>query len=189
MTIDSSSTISIDDSVKTLEDGRLEIGIFDGSTNRIGANTLVLIIKGDIPQSGGEITVELIYGELWTFIDSDSELFGGILMPGAIIGGENFTARFSAGDDGTGEIKLYDGELIVSRRLTVTNDSTDTEKSDETEAKEEIESEIWTEVLKPGEKIITSSRGNVIYRGSFSPDDPDEDTDWVRWNKDRDVGN
>ncbi len=183
--LDSDSKIGIGDSVKTLEDGKLEFRISDGIF-RMGANTLITISPGDSREYNDGKAMNLIAGELWTIINSVNDRRQGIFLPHASVFGADFVARFSAGDDGTAEIKIYEGELEISRLVISTTDSTDVDIDNDTAGDGETLPESWSMTLESGEKLIISSRGEITYRNPFSPDDPDENTDWVRWNKDRD---
>lgn len=183
--LDSNSKIGIGDSVKTLKDGMLEFRISDGIF-RMGSNTLITISRGDSREYGDGKAMNLIAGELWSVNDPDNDQRHGIFLPHASGFGADFVARFSAGDDGTTEIKIYEGELEISRLVISMTDSTDIESDNDTAGDGGILPESWSMTLESGEKLIISSRGEIICRNPFGPDDPDENTDWIRWNKDRD---
>ena len=184
MKLDSNSVIGVGDSVKTLDDGRLELRISD-DIYRIGANTLIAIPESDTGQSGEGKTVNLISGEMWSVFELSSGLRQSLFLPKAEVLGTDFVARFSVGDDGTSEIKVYSGKIEISRRLIPVIDSIETDDGDDSTNITEHTPESWSVTLDTGEKLIISSRGEIIYRSSFGPDDPDENIEWVRWNKDR----
>ncbi len=41
-------------------------------------------------------------------------------------------------------------------------------------------------LLETIQKIIITSGREIVFHGDFNSDDLDEDTEWVRWNKERD---
>ncbi len=182
--LDSNSVIGIGDSVKTLEDGRLELQISDRLL-RIGTGTLIAISDSNIEYNMPEKTIELISGELWSMFISKEDVNRGLLLPKANVYGGDFDARFSVGDDGTAEIKVYSGEADITRRLIPVIDSIETDDGADSTDITDHTPESWSVTLDSNEKLILSSSGEIIFRGPFSPDDPDEQTDWVRWNKDR----
>ena len=47
--------------------------------------------------------------------------------------------------------------------------------------------EEWVYIVKAMQQITINKQGGVVSMGAFKSTDKDENTDWVKWNQDRDV--
>ena len=99
--------------------------------------------------------------------------------------------RMTVGRDGSTEIKVYDGLIKVdfTPMLITSNLSEPAIKKDtsKTEEKPRAITESWSISLGKMQRAIVSSTGAVVENGTFDPNDSDEKSDWVTWNKDRDT--
>jgi hypothetical protein len=171
--IEESAIILSGDSVKTLADSRAEIRFTDDNTVRIGSSTAIEIADS------AEIALES--GEIWMVVGQGSRILSmKIKSPVAIAEIREAVARFSVGQDGSTEIKVYDGQIdlkilpVIVEPESLTSDSMfyDVPGKDV--------------FLEGNDKIIITSSGEIAFQGAFSTDDVDEDIEWVRWNKNRD---
>ncbi len=186
MAVDSASTIAAGDSVKTLENSKAILLLPGSGIVRIGPSSIVSF------GSAHSTIPELVIGDLWLIYDHDqnyqeicAELpFSGVYANRAEV-------RFSTGNDCTTEIKVYDCEITLVERQWNGNDEALLQNESHERPCEpgqaDADSAFNVEfILASGQKAIQSSIGQLIYRGPFSSDDPDEQSEWVRWNKDRD---
>ncbi len=181
--VEESAIISAGDSVKTLANSRAEVRLTDNNTVRIGSSTTIGIADS------AEITLES--GEIWMVVGQvDRILSMKIKSPVTIAEIREAAARFSVGQDGSTEIKVYDGQIDL-KILPVTvdpesaaSDSASYEAADTLDAVTG-EKEV---LLEADRKIIVTSGGEIVFQGAFDIDDLDEDNDWVRWNMARDGG-
>lgn len=176
-----STAMSAGDSAKTLADSRAEIQLMDNDIIRIGSSTIIGFGEK------GELTLRS--GEIWTAISRVGQIPSTMIkLPVIIAEIREAISRFSVGEDGSTEIKVYNGQIDI-RILPVTvepdslsSDSISHESADTLEAVTG-EKEV---LLGAGYKIIVTSGAEIVFHAPFGPSDLDEDTDWVRWNIDRD---
>jgi hypothetical protein len=100
--------------------------------------------------------------------------------------------RITVGNDGSTEIKIYDGQIMVDftpMPITTKLDKPAIKKdTSKTEEKPQAISKSWSISLGKMQRAIVSSAGTIVEKGSFNPNDSDEQSDWVSWNKARDAG-
>ena len=178
-----SAIISAGDSVKMLADSRAEIRLIDNYIIRIGSSTIIGIVDA------AEVTLRS--GEIWMAIEQ-VEQTPSVRIKSQVIIAEirEAVARFSVGEDGSTEIKVYDGRISL-RILPVTvepesasSDSISYEAADTLDAVTG-EKEV---LLGANQKIVVTSGGEIVFQGAFGRDDLDEDNDWIKWNTARDKG-
>lgn len=185
--IDSSSTIAFGDSVRTLEKSEIEILRNGGNVIRLGPNTLVTVTDSATAPDESTGAFELISGDLWSVWSGQNRIKSQLLTPRAAIRGRAAVARCAAGDDGSTEIKVYKGALEISRRSVPAVDTLKQYEADTSETPERTQPEAWTLTLETGGKLIISAHGDIAFNGRFSPDDRDEQTEWVRRNMNKDL--
>ena len=179
--IEESAIVSAGDSVRSLADSRAEIKLVDNYIIRIGSSTIIGI--------GEAAEVTLQSGEIWAAIKPIEQLGDmKIRSPVTIAEIGEAVARFSVGKDGSTEIRVYDGQIdlrILPAKVEPESESSDSISNDaaDTPVAEIGEEEV---LLEANHKIIVTSGGEIVYHSAFGSNDLDEDTDWVRWNKERD---
>jgi len=193
LTIEDGMTSAIGDSVKTLEDARLEIQLEGNGVFRVGGSSTVFV-AGD---QGRRLAIpELVSGDIWAdFQHRKNEDFGSsprMILPTIEILTDSSSARFMSGNDCTSEIKVYSGRLEVTRREPRGGPAENDGKKgklrpcDEDQSASDSLFSKWSVELEAGQRLIISSKGQIVHQGAFGPDDPDESTEWVRWNKEKD---
>ena len=90
--------------------------------------------------------------------------------------------RFAIGTDSTVEARAYEGTVVATLfnldiAIDSINDNAFPEYVDSTGKR------LYLHLL---EKILLTNQGKLVFQGAFTPDDIDEKTDWVDWNKTRD---
>ena len=184
LTINEGAAIKSGDSVKTAGDSRLEFELPGNGVFRLGPSSVIYIDTGET------LKPDLIFGDMWAVFLSDGESAGAEL-PIVTVRSENAASRFSAGQDCSQEIKVYAGKLTSSRRIysgyakAAANDDGNKHPC-ETEPAENDSLNTLIETVEAGQKMIITSQGRVVFKGPFVLDDPDENSEWVRWNNDRD---
>lgn len=175
------------DSIKTLEDSRIEFSIAGNGIYRLGSESTVYLTPWVI------LKPELISGDMWwtDFYSGPQDDLLQVILPNSHVSAQNVAARFLAGNECTTEIKVYNGNLkLRGRKYYIYDEKPPLEESErhpcDIEPAENDSLSDYSVTLESGQKLILSSKGYIIYQGQFSADDPDEDTDWVRWNKERD---
>lgn len=179
--IEESAVVSVGDSVRSLADSRAEIKLMDNCIIRIGPLTIIGI--------GDAEDVTLQSGEIWAAIKQVEQIPSmKIKSLVTITEIREAIARFSVGEDGSTEIKVYDGQVdlrILPARVEPESESSDSMSVNAPDTPDAVigEEEV---LLEANHKIIVASSGEIVYHSAFGSNDLDEDTDWVRWNKDRD---
>jgi hypothetical protein len=179
--IEESAIVSAGDSVRSLADSRAEIKLVDNYIIRIGSSTIIGI--------GEAAEVTLQSGEIWAAIKPIEQLGSlKIRSPVTIAEIREAVARFSVGEDGSTEIKVYEGQIDLRILPVIEQPESESSDSISDEATDTLDTVISEEKILLGadHKIVVTSGGEIVYHSAFGSDDPDEDTDWVRWNKDRD---
>lgn len=179
--IEESAVVSAGDSVRSLADSRAEIKLANNYIIRIGPSTIIGI--------GAAAEVTLQSGDIWAVI-RPIEQPGGMMIRSPVTIAEigEAVARFSVGEDGSTEIKVYDGQIdlrILPARMEPESESSDSisEGAADTLYAVIVEEEV---LLEANHKIIVTSGGEIVHHSAFGNGDLDEDTGWVRWNKERD---
>jgi hypothetical protein len=192
LTIAEGTVIGLGDSIKTLEDSKVEFSLKNNGNFRLGPSSCCFI---GMDLAGYFIYPDLASGNIWARFEyeenEDYWTLPRIMLPTIevwAIGGE---ARFTSAEDCTSEIKSYKEKLYVERRLwygyRTREEGMDFERHlCEADSTMPDSLAFWSVTLDEGERLITSSRGYIVFRGAFGPDDPDEQTEWVRWNLERD---
>lgn len=182
--IEESESVSAGDSVRSLSDSRAEIKLADNYIIRIGSSTIIGI--------DGAADMTLQSGDIWAVI-RPTERLGSMMIRSPVTIAEigDAVARFSVGKDGSTEIKVYDGQIdlrILLARIEEESESSDSISEGPADTLDAVigEEEI---LLEANHKIIVTSAGKIVHHSAFGSNDLDEDTDWVRWNKERDHGN
>jgi len=192
LTVEVGTAIAVGDSIKTIENSKVEFTLRDNGTFRMGPQSGCII---EIDFSRTSIYPDLSYGDIWADLktkgQNDVRGMTRLMLPAVEINSNQAVARFVAGTDCTSEMKCYKYDFIASRRewygladTAVLNGIKNYRCQPDSTMPDSLSK--WIEELVQGQKLISSSRGYVIFKSEFSPDDPDEATDWVRWNLERD---
>ncbi len=176
-----SAVISAGDSVKTLANSRAEIGLKDNYIIRIGSSTIIGIVDA------AEVTLKS--GETWTAMEQVEQITSmTIKSPVTTAEIRGAVARFSVGEDGSTEIKVYNGQIELKILPVMVEPESAPSDSISYDGTQTAEADIGEKevVLGANHKIVVTSGGGIVFQGAFSRDDLDEDNDWVKWNMARD---
>ena len=188
------------DTIKVLEDSRIELKFNDGSVARFNENTTFIIQiqkkKGMIKK--GIIRVKLIMGKVWANILKTLNVQAKF---------EVETATAVAGIRGTilrvdedphkparsTLIKVYKGTIEVNPPYEIGKPYTEIKGPHEVPGPyevpgpHEVSLEEWEEiVLQSKEQLVLSSEGKVVKKEPFDPSIDEARDEWVKWNMKRD---
>jgi len=181
--------------VRTFVKSRAELELAELDKIRMAPKTTIDILKlyEETKEQKRETQVLLQEGDLWANVAKKSENMSfsiGTPIAAAAITGT--TLRMSVGNDSTSELKVYKGEVII----TNAPESKDVvpksivpyeiEGPHEIPGPREVTIEEWALIVKSMQKVKINKNGQVTYSGDFASADPDESTDWVRWNLEQD---
>lgn len=192
------SEIISGDKVRTLRDSRAELTLRDLDIIRLAPLTTIDIVRlyEESKEGRDETQIDVEQGDIWALVgEVEEEAAFNISTPvaGAAITGTRF--RISVDENSSTILKVYEGEV----RVTNLPDKEDLvpQELPETGPKQiqgpkqipgprQVTFEVWYYIIKNMQEIRIGKDGQLLASGSFSPDDPDEQTKWVKWNLKRD---
>jgi len=190
------STVISGERVRTFSESRAELEIARLDRVRMAPRTTIDILKlyEETVEQERESAIVLQSGELWAHVGkkSGAKRFS-ITTPVAAAAITGTTLRLSVGADSSTELRVYAGEVVLSR--VVGQDSIRSAHPGaphqvpgpaEVAAPREVTLEEWRLIVRSMQRVRVDGRGEVVQSGSFSPEDPDEQSDWVNWNRARD---
>jgi hypothetical protein len=182
--------------VKTLVDSRGELDLSELELIRLAPVTEVDIVKLYEETADQKLATEIHVeeGDIWANIATlDAETSLDISTDVSVTGVRGTVFRMSTTKKGT-EIRVYTGRIEVSNRppeqlggpTEVGSGVHEVSGPTEVAGPREVTMEEWTYIVREMQRISIGADHAVGFMGSFNPGDPDETTDWVSWNKDRD---
>ncbi len=182
--------------VRTFAESRAELEIARLDRVRMAPRTTIDILKlyEESVDQKRESAILLQSGELWAHVDkkSSGQRFS-ISTPVAAAAITGTTLRLRVDADSSAELRVYSGEVVLSR-ITATDSlrkglsSAPRQVQGPTEVAPplEVSLEEWRLIVRSMQKVRVDGRGEVVQSSSFSHEDPEEQSDWVNWNRERD---
>ncbi len=183
--------------VRTFSESRAELELARVDRIRMAPKTTIDILKlyEESKEQVRESTVLLQSGDLWANIaQKDEKVKFSINTPVAAAAITGTTLRLSAGADSSAELKVYSGEVVISN---VPGDSSTPTKRPalqphqvegprEVEGPRQVSLQEWSLIVRSMQKVRVDKRGQIVQSGSFNSSDPDEQSEWVKWNREMD---
>ncbi len=187
------SSFGVGDNIRTKKESNAEIHLGDTQYLRIAPMTIIsvdsVLYKDRVPVS---FRVIINSGDVWGDLKKKGNSTRLDIQSGPINTNiENGIFRISVGADGTTELKIYEGTASIEHSAdsasadTLTKPKALEHSKPDSAVAENITA--WKASLGPMEKLIVTAKGKIVYTGKFSPDDIDEKSEWVDWNKKRDL--
>ncbi|NOY57477.1 MAG: hypothetical protein GXO75_00895 [Calditrichaeota bacterium] len=181
--------------VRTLTRSRAELDLAHIDKIRMAPKTTIDILKlyEETKENIREANIVLQKGDLWANIakkGKNMRLSIGTPIAAAAITGT--TLRMNVQDDSTSELKVYHGQVILTnapQSSTVIPKSIEPHEISgphEIAGPHEVSLQEWALIVKSMQKVKVNKKGQVVYSGDFASTDSDEQSEWVRWNKERD---
>ena len=196
--------------VRTFEESRAEMELRELDVLRLAPNTTIDIVKlyEETKEQLDETQIDVEEGDLWALVgEVSAEATFEINSPvtGSAITGTKL--RIGVAVDSTTLLKVYTGEVKITNAPSRTGlTPMPLPKIAPTEGKapgsiegpgsvqgptsvegpKSVTLEEWVYIVKNMQQIRVDSRGQVISSGDFTKDDPEEQSDWVKWNLERD---
>ncbi len=189
------TTIMGGDRVRTFQRSRAELELLDLDVIRMAPETIIDIVKlyEETKQKTKETQISVQQGDIWANINKKkTNTKIEIAAPVAVAAITGTVLRMGVDPDSTTELKVYNGEVRVTNAP---------EKSDlvpkqigvyqvpgphQVPGPRQVSMEEWVYIIKNMQKIVIDKKGQVQQVGTFKKTDQDEQTDWVRWNLQRD---
>ncbi len=181
--------------VRTFSQSRAELDLASLDKIRMAPKTTIDILKlyEETKEQIRETKITLQEGDLWANVKKKpknmSFSIGTPITAAAITG---TTLRMNVNQDSSSELKVYHGEVIITNApdsKTVQPKAIEpyeVEGPHEIPGPHEVSMEEWAIIVRNMQKVQIDKNGQVTYSGDFSASDPDENSDWVQWNLQRD---
>jgi len=187
------------DKVRTYRESRAELDLASLDIIRLAPRTIIDVVKlyEETKEKKVATSIQVEQGELWASVhEVDMNTEFDISAPVAAAAITGTVLRMKVNDDTTTQIKVYNGEVEVSGKMLQQEESSQTQPQSlaphEVQGPQEIPGPIevsleeWVQIVKALQQITINHRGQILSYGDFSPEDSDEKTKWVNWNKERD---
>ena len=183
------------DRVRTYLKSRAELELAKLDLVRLAPQTTVFITKlyEETKEQKRETEVLLQDGNLWANVGKKSEDLKfniGTPIAGMAVTGTVLRTGFDA--DSTTELKVYQGTVILTN-APQRNDLQprsivpyEIEGPHEIPGPHEVTLEEWALIVKSMQKVKVAKNGQLVSSGNFSLQDADENSNWVKWNLERD---
>lgn len=192
------SEIISGDKVRTLRDSRAELSLKEMNLIRLAPLTTIDIVKlyEESKEGRDETQIDVEKGDIWAHVaevEEDAKFNISTPVTGAAITGTRF--RISVDKDSSTVLKVYEGEVRVTnlpdQEELVPQELPETgpkriQGPKQIPGPRQVTFEVWYYIVKNMQEIRIGKDGQLLASGSFSPDDPDEQTKWVKWNLKRD---
>jgi hypothetical protein len=196
--------------VRTFEESRAEMELRELDIIRLAPNTTIDIVKlyEETKEQRDEIQIDVEQGDLWALVDdvaADASFDINSPVTGSAITGTKL--RINVCPDSSTLLKVYTGEVKITNVphrtgiLPKTLPKIEPQRGQapgtvpgpgsvpgptNVQGPRSVTLEEWVYIVKNMQQISVNSRGQVTAAGDFSRDDPDEQSDWVKWNQQRD---
>ena len=178
------------DAVRTLVESRSEVQLADKTLLRMDEKSTIEIRELEKSAAGVDADIALDEGDVWTAVGNPTSGKFSVAskVAGASVRGTIF--RVSVEEDQSTQVRVYKGEVEVYNPLAY-------EKMEEGSAFsaprevlpgfKEISREEWVYMIGAMQQISISGGGELESKGKFSASEKDEQSEWVKWNKERDA--
>lgn len=192
------SLIISGDRVRTYKRSRAELELLELDIIRMAPETTIDIVKlyDETKSKVKETKLNLEEGNIWAKIGKkDTNMKFDISTPVAAAAITGTVFRMGVENDSTTELKVYTGEVHITNAPEKTNlqptyisgtKPTEVQGPHEVPGPREVSMNEWLYIVKNMQKIQIAKDGTVKEIGNFSATDRDEQTDWVKWNLQRD---
>lgn len=184
------------DKVRTFRQSRAELELTQLDLIRMAPQTTIDILQLYEEKKTQKRTVAIAVqeGDIWASVEGDvGEVDFKIKTPKAAAAITGTTVRVGVGSDSTTELRVYKGQVSVTNAPERTDlkpqfiaPPQQVPGPYEIPGPREVSLEEWFYIVKSMQKIKIDKQGRVVQAGSFSSSDPEEQSEWVRWNLRRD---
>lgn len=192
------SAVLSGDKVRTLRESRAELTLKELNIIRMAPLTTIDIVKlyEETKEGLDETQIDVEQGDIWalvTEVEEDVTFNVSTPVAGAAITGTKF--RISVNEDSSTVLKVYKGEVRVTNapgKEDLVPESLPQKAPERIQGPQQIPGprqvtfEEWYYIVKNMQEIRISGKGELLASGSFSMNDPDEQSEWVQWNLERD---
>jgi len=193
------TTVVSGEKVRTMVDSKAEIQLHALDILRMAPRTTIDIVKlyEETKSRKDHTEIEVEEGDIWAMVgnvETGAEFNLNTPVVGAAITGTVF--RVSVSEDSSTQLKVYKGEVHLTNapenknlipELVPITDRKKIRGPRKVSGPQQVTLSEWLYIVKDMQSIKISKKGNVLDSGSFSNEDKDEQSEWVKWNKARDI--
>lgn len=184
------------DKVRTYNKSRAEIDLSDLDIIRLAPKTVIDILKlyEETMDKSIKTEIKLNQGEIWASIhevEMDTEFDISAPVAAAAITGT--VLRMKVNEDTTTQLKVYKGEVKITTAPEKKNikpkpliEPHEIPGPKEIPGPHEVSVKEWAYIVKSMQQITFDKKGNILSKGNFNKNSPDENSNWVIWNSKRD---
>lgn len=183
------------DRVRTYLKSRAELELAKLDLIRLAPQTTVDVLKlyEETEEQQRETEIVLQNGGLWANVGKKSEDLKfniGTPIAGMAVTGTVLRTNFAA--DSSTELRVYSGTVVLTNapeRKDLPLKSIkpyEIEGPHEVPGPREVTLEEWAIIVKSMQRVKVGKNGQIVYSGDFSMKDKEEQSDWVKWNLERD---
>ncbi|NOZ60102.1 MAG: FecR domain-containing protein [Calditrichaeota bacterium] len=183
------------DKVRTYKKSRAELELMKLDIIRMAPETIIDVVKlyEETKDQKKQTQIALQQGDIWAKIKKKGKNAKfDINAPVAVAAITGTVLRMNVDADSSTELKVYNGEVHITNAPEKTNLTPhfigvyEVPGPHEIPGPHEVSAEQWVYIVKNMQKIKLDKKGKVKEVGDFSLNDKDEQTDWVKWNLQRD---
>jgi hypothetical protein len=185
------------DRVRTLLQSRAEMNLAQLDVIRLAPQTTIDVVKlyEETKEKKIQTEIKVKEGDIWgkvKSVDANSTFEVSSDFAGAAITGTVFRVHHDSAKQET-QLKVYTGEVKISNVPEKMGSLTpqtikpyQIQGPVQVPGPREITLEEWVYLVRSNQQITIGAKGQVKSMGSFKRSDRDENTDWVKWNLQRD---
>ncbi len=189
------STVLSGDRVRTYQRSRAELELMELDLIRMAPETIIDVVKlyEETKNKETETKIALQKGDLWAKIkEKDKTTKFDISAPVAVAAITGTILRMGVTADSSTQLKVYHGEVKITNAPEKTDLTPKLIKPYEVPGPyqvpgpHEVSMEEWVYIVRDMQKIILDKQGRVMQVSGFNASDKNEQSAWVKWNRQRD---
>lgn len=187
------------DRVRTYRESRAELDLAQLDVIRLAPRTTIQVDKlyEETKEKKIQTSIKLEEGDLWASVhEVEASTNFDISAPVAAAAITGTILSLSVDEDSTTQLKVYKGEVEIRRlpqqllkpQKTGGGSLAPTQIQGPTQVQgpKEVTADEWIKIVKTMQQITIDPQGRIVNFSGFSPKDPSEMTDWVKWNHELD---
>jgi hypothetical protein len=189
------SAVNTGEKVRTYQLSRAELELIQLDVIRLAPKTTVLLdrLYEETKEKKLATNIKVEKGEIWASVhEVNAETDFDISAPVAAAAITGTVLRMNVRDDSTTQLKVYKGEVKITNAPDRTDlapqpigKPTQVEGPHAIQGPHEVTLDEWVYIVKSMQQITIDPKGIVLSMGQFSKKDTDEQSDWVKWNRQR----
>ncbi|MDM7925362.1 MAG: FecR domain-containing protein [bacterium] len=189
------SAVNSGEKVRTYQMSRAELELIQLDIIRLAPKTTVLLdrLYEETREKKLATSIKVEKGEIWASVhEVNAETEFDISAPVAAAAITGTVLRMTVRDDSTTQLKVYKGEVKITNapekpktEEKPSGKPTQIEGPKPIQGPREVSLDEWVYIVKGMQQITIDPKGIVLSMGQFSRQDMDEQTDWVKWNAQR----